>query len=270
VAPALTVPEAVIRRPERPGKPRREGLTHVLDKGVDLQRLKGVLEDHAPLIDLLKFGWGTALVSPNIAAKIALCRAHAITPVLGGTLFEYCLITDQYSSFLHLLDELELGCVEVSNGAGAITQERLAACVRELARDRRVLQEIGFKSERLAQAMGREVWLQQMEDGFAAGASMIILEARESGRSGFCTTTGEPRLDLCDDVIERFGTDALMFEAPTARLQVALIKAYGHQLNLANISMDDPVALETLRLGLRFDTLPVSMASPAVAEPGET
>jgi phosphosulfolactate synthase len=241
--------------PERPGKPRLAGMTQVLDRGIDLPRLEGLVADHAPLIDLLKFGWGTALVTPRIAAKIALCRQHGITPVLGGTLFEYCVLTDQYRAFCRLLDELELTTVEVSNGAQRIEPQRICTFVRELAQERRVLNEIGSKSPQESAAMSLEEWSAQIENGLEAGASMIILEARESGQSGFCTPEGQPRPDFCQTFLERFGAERLMFEAPTSKLQATLIKTHGHLLNLANIHPDDVVSLETLRLGLRFDTL---------------
>jgi len=245
----------MIRMPLRQGKPRLDGLTHVLDRGLPLAGLASVFEAHAPMIDLWKFGWGTALVSREIRAKIALCKQHAVTPVLGGTLFEYCVLTDQFSAFCAYLDQLELTTVEVSNGTTAIEAGVIQRCVRHLARERTVLSEVGCKSLQQAERMGLEDWTAQIAASFEAGASLVILEARESGRSGFCTPDGQPRTDFCHTFIDRFGAERLLFEAPTTTLQSTLIRAHGNTLNLANISPKDVLSLETLRLGLRFDTL---------------
>lgn len=241
--------------PSRPGKPRLQGMSQVLDKGMDLQRLTGLLEDHAPLIDVLKFGWGTALITSRIRDKVALCRRHGILPMLGGTLLEYCLLTDQFAAFRRFLDDLELTAVEVSNGAACLDSPQVAALVRELGRDRRVFLEVGYKALNRADAMPLEEWIRQIDAGIEAGASLIILEARESGRSGFCTLDGQPRPEFCQTFLERYGVERLMFEAPTPALQSTLIKAHGNQLNLANINPEDIVSLETTRLGLRFDNL---------------
>lgn len=241
--------------PSRPGKPRLQGMSQVLDKGMDLQRFTGLLEDHAPLIDVIKFGWGTALVTPCIRDKVALCRRHGITPVLGGTLLEYCLLTDQFDAFCRFLDDLELTAVEVSNGAAALAPQQVTALVRQLGRDRQVFHEVGYKALNQADAMSLQEWIRQIEAGLEAGASLIILEARESGRSGFCGLDGQPRPEFCHTFLERYGVQRVMFEAPTAALQSTLIKAHGNQLNLANINPEDIVSLETMRLGLRFDNL---------------
>ena len=257
----------MVQLPLRPAKPRQQGLTQVLDKGLDLRSLAGVLDDHAPFIDLLKFGWGTALITPRLEAKIALCRAQAVTPLLGGTLFEYCVLTEQLPAFRQLLDDLELTVVEVSNGAGAIDPDRMPGYIRELSADRRVFHEIGRKAPEAAEAMGLAEWIRQMEAGLEAGASLTILEARESGRSGFCDASGEPRASFCQTFLDRFASEALMFEAPTAALQATLLRQFGPQLNLANIAPADVLGLETLRLGLRFDTLAqVPLAFPS--QPG--
>jgi phosphosulfolactate synthase len=240
---------------ERNSKPRLSGITQVLDRGIDLQRLTGILQDHAPLIDIIKFGWGTALVTSCIAAKIETCRSHAIKPVLGGTLFEYCFLTNQYTSFLRLLDDLKLESVEISNGANAIDQATICKLVHELARDRSVFLEVGHKSLAQSEDIQPETWIRQIEDGLEANASMIILESRETGRGGYCAPDGKLRSDLCQVIVERFGTERLMFEAATSGLQSYLINSYGNKLNFANIGFDDIIPLETLRLGIRFDTM---------------
>jgi phosphosulfolactate synthase len=239
----------------RQGKPRQSGITQVLDKGIDLQRLKAILQDHSSFIDIIKFGWGTALVTSCIEAKAEACRSHAIEPILGGTLFEYCFLTNQFTSFLRLLDDLQLQSVEVSNGANAIDQTTLYKLVRELAKDRRVFFEVGSKSLAQSERMQTKTWINQIEKGLESNASFIILESRESGRGGYCTANGRIRDDLCQALVEQVGIERLMFEASTSVLQASLINSFGNQLNLANISFDDVVSLETLRLGIRFDTM---------------
>ena len=239
----------------RQGKPRLGGLTQVIDRGIDLQRLNSILHDHGPLIDVIKFGWGTALVTPCMPAKIEACRSNAIEPVLGGTLFEYCFLTNQYDSFLRHLDVFQLESVEISNGADAIDPKIICKIVRELSKDRTVFLEVGHKSLAQSAYMLNETWIKQIEEGLDANASIIILEARESGRGGYCNPDGVIRNDLCQVLVDRFGIEKLMFEAATSALQASLINSFGNQLNLANISFDDIISLETLRLGIRFDTM---------------
>ncbi|MFN9621452.1 MAG: phosphosulfolactate synthase [Cyanobacteriota bacterium] len=244
-----------VRHLSRPVKPRVSGITQVLDRGLDLQRLTGILQDHSSHIDMIKFGWGSALVTSTIYAKIEACRNHSIKPLLGGTLFEYCYLTNQYAPFIALLDELQLDCVEISNGANAIEQSTICKLVRELAKERFVCLEVGCKSLIHSETMTLETWTSQIEAALEAGANLVVLEARESGRAGYCESNGQAKEAFCQVFLERFGTDRLMFEAPTRDLQTTLINTYGSQLNLANISYDDVVSLETIRLGLRFDSM---------------
>jgi len=255
----------MIRIPQRPSKPRRQGRSQILDRGMDLQAFSAMLADHHPYIDLIKFGWGTALITPQIRGKLAHCRARSIEPILGGTLFEYCILTDQYAEFLGFLDALELQSVEVSNGSERLEQSLIHTYIKDLARHRHVYLEIGSKDAEAADSMGLQTWIEQIEAGLQAGAKTIILESRESGQSGYCNHQGLPRPGFCEALLQRFSLDQLLFEAPTRNLQATLIRQFGPEVNLANIAPADVIGLETLRLGLRFDTLaqvPLPPAAP--------
>lgn len=256
----------MIRIPQRPSKPRRQGRSQILDRGMDLQAFSAMLADHHSSIDLIKFGWGTALITPQIRSKVAQCRAASIEPILGGTLFEYCMLTDQYAEFLGLLDALELQAVEVSNGCERLDQSQIHSCIKDLARQRQVFLEIGSKDAQAADGMDLQMWIDQIEAGLQVGAQTIILEARESGQSGYCNHQGLPRPGFCEAFTQRFGLEPLMFEAPSRNLQASLIRQFGAEVSLANIAPADVIGLETLRLGLRFDTLaqvPLPSSAPA-------
>lgn len=222
---------------------------------MDLVCFSAMLADNQALIDLIKFGWGTSLITARIQEKLRLCRAAQIEPVLGGTLFEYCFLTDQLAEFRDLIDTLELQTVELSNGSERLSAEVMHFHIRDMARDRLVLLEIGSKDRQAAEAMKLQTWIDQIEGGLEAGASTIILEARESGQSGYCNDQGLPRAGFCETLVQQFGLERLIFEAPTSRLQATLISLLGPEVNLANIAPHDVIGLETLRLGLRFDTL---------------
>jgi len=239
----------------RDAKPRAKGMTMMLDKGLDYATFKSLIYDYHELIDMIKFGWGTALLSNRINEKIALCREYAIEPMLGGTLYEYCMITDQMDNFYNLLDSQNIKIVEVSNGAGMIKNSNLMACISFLSQERQVFHEVGRKGAIQSNKMTTNEWITQISEGMLAGASMTILESRESGRAGICDDSGNLKASLINHIVSNYGTAKLIFEAPSSSLQGMLINAYGSDINLGNIDHIDIVGVESLRLGLRYDTL---------------
>lgn len=242
--------------PERAAKPRASGLTIVIDNGIPLSHFEDVVESMGTLIDLIKFGWGTALVSPMLERKIACLRDHDINYYFGGTLFEKFLSQ-------HLLDDYRAYCqehdcryVEISNGTIDLSNEEKARLISDFAYDFHVLSEVGYKDSERSLHLPPSQWIEYIQQDLAAGAEYVITEARESGTSGICRPNGEVRFGLIEEILAS-GIDSkkLIFEAPNKDLQTYFIRRLGSNVNLANIAMQDIIPLETLRLGLRSDTL---------------
>jgi phosphosulfolactate synthase len=232
-------------------EPRAGGLTHVLDKGVGPRAWEDILETSGPYIDIVKLGWGTAYVTPNLRRKLEVLREKKV--VIGGTFFEAVWARGKVDEYKRWLGELGLTHVEISDGAVEIPRERKLELIAELARDFTVLSEVGSKDAEVEFAP--EEWTAWIREELDAGAWKVITEARESGSSGIFTPGGQMRTGLVDDIAGGVDVADLIFEAPTKAAQVWFVKRFGPEVNLGNIPPDEVIPLETLRLGLRADTL---------------
>ena len=239
--------------PGRPAQPRQVGITHVIDKGMCASEIEGLFEVSDGLIDVVKLGWGTGYVVQNLRKKLEIYESAGVPVVLGGTFWEACFAqgkTDDYRSFV---DRLGLTHVEVSDGTITIPHERKLEAIGDLAQDFTVLSEVGSKD--LETVIAPYKWVELIEAELRAGAWKIIAEARESGTAGIYRGDGEVRMGLIDEIVHRVDPNRLLFEAPQKSQQVWFINKFGPNVNLGNIPPDEVVPLETLRLGLRSDTL---------------
>jgi phosphosulfolactate synthase len=239
--------------PERSPKPRERGLTHVLDKGLSCADVDGLMEVAGDAVDIVKLGWGTALVTGNLTAKLERYRAHAIPVVLGGTLTEIALRDGRLDGLIAWCKELGIAHVEVSDGTIALDAGRKREIVARLAREFTVFSEVGSKDDERIMAPYR--WVEEIEAELAAGAWKVIAEARESGNVGIFRGDGEVRMGLIDEIAHEVDVASLIFEAPRKEQQVWFLKRFGREVNLGNIAPADVLSLETLRLGLRSDTV---------------
>jgi phosphosulfolactate synthase len=240
--------------PPRTAKPRERGITHVLDKGLSLSGVDGMLEVAGNAVDIVKLGWGTALVTENLEAKLGRYAAAGIPVVLGGTLAELAIRDDRLDEMAAWLRELGLSHVEVSDGTLTIEPERKREIVARLAADGfTVLSEVGSKDADTIMAPYR--WVELIEGELAAGAWKVIAEAREAGDAGIYRADGEVRMGLVDEIAHSVDVDRLVFEAPRRAQQVWFLKRFGREVNLGNVAPEDVLSLETLRLGLRSDTM---------------
>ena len=230
--------------PERTAKPRRAGITHVLDRGLSPLALESLLETAGEHIDLIKLGWGTAYVSRGVRDKVAICREADIAVSLGGTLLEIAFEQGRV--------ELGIDHVEVSNGSLAIAVEDKRALIARLAGEFTVIAEVGSKRSQDAVA---EEWCAEMLGDLAAGAALVIAEGRESGTVGLFDATGAVHAELVEAILHAVGPETVIFEAPRRMQQAWLLQHAGPNVNLGNIQAEDVIALETLRRGLRFETL---------------
>lgn len=242
-----------LRLPERGDKPRQRGITHVIDRGLSIAEVDGLIETVGEYVDIVKLGWGTALVSANLKPKLERYAAHGIPVVLGGTLTEIAIRQGRVEGLVAWLQELGLRHVEVSDGTIAIDPDVKAHLIRTLAAHFTVLSEVGSKDVDFI--MAPYVWVEQIERDLQAGAWKVIAEARETGTAGIYRADGEVRTGLIDEIVHAIDAERLIFEAPRREQQVWLLKQLGNECNLGNIAPDDVLSLETLRLGLRSDTV---------------
>jgi phosphosulfolactate synthase len=245
-----------LRLPPRPAKPRTAGITMVIDPGLPLAYFTDLVSSAAEYMDFVKFGWGTAVVSRTLDAKIGVLNRAGVGFYFGGTLFEKYVLQNRFDDFRRFC--LDHGCqhAEVSNGTITLTNAEKASYVRKLASDFTVVSEVGFKDPGRSGQLPPSRWVEYITEDLAAGASLVTLEARESGRSGICRPDGALRFGLIEDVLASgISAGRLLFEAPTPALAAHFITRIGPDANLGNIAARDVIGTETLRLGLRADTL---------------
>ena len=239
--------------PARSPKPRERGITHVIDRGLSVAEVDGLIETVGDSVDIVKLGWGTALVTANLKPKLERYAAHGIPVVLGGTLTEVAIKQGRIEGLIAWLHELGLRHVEVSDGTISLEPGVKGHLIRTLANEFTVLSEVGSKDADFI--MAPYVWVEEIERDLEAGAWKVIAEARESGTAGIYRADGEVRTGLIDEIVHAIDADRLIFEAPQREQQVWLLHRFDSECNLGNIAPEDVLSLETLRLGLRSDTV---------------
>jgi phosphosulfolactate synthase len=239
--------------PERAQKPRERGITHVLDRGLSIAEVDGLIEVAGGAVDVIKLGWGTALATGNLLPKLQRYREHGIPVVLGGTLTELAIAQERVEELVAWLHELGIEHVEISDGTIVIEHDKKLALIKRMAREFTVLSEVGAKDN--ARIMAPYRWVEQIERELEAGAWKVIAEARESGTAGIFRPDGEVRMGLIDEIVHAIEVDRILFEAPRKDQQVWFVRQFGTNVNLGNIPPADVLSLETIRLGLRADTV---------------
>jgi phosphosulfolactate synthase len=227
------------------------GLTHVLDKGLGPRAWEDILEVAADHISIVKLGWGTAAVTRNLERKLEVLREKPV--VIGGTYFEVVYAKGKLDDYKSWLRSLGLQHVEISDGTVAIPRERKLELIADFARDFTVLSEVGSKDSSVDYTA--EQWVKWLQEELDAGAWKVITEAREGGTAGIFDSSGGMRTELIGEIAMSVGPVNVVFEAPTKAAQAWFIKQFGPSVNLGNIPPDEVIPLETLRLGLRGDTL---------------
>jgi phosphosulfolactate synthase len=234
------------------GLPRRgAGLTHVLDKGLGPRGWEDVLEVAGELIDVVKLGWGTAYVTAGLRRKLDVLKEKPV--VIGGTFFEAVYAKGKLDEYKRWLRELGLGYVEISDGTVDIPRDRKLELVADFSRDFTVLSEVGSKDSSVEYSAAE--WTSWLREELDAGAWKVITEAREGGTAGIFDSGGGMRTELIGEIAEAVGVANVIFEAPSKAAQAWFVRQFGAEVNLGNIPPDEVIPLETLRLGLRGDTL---------------
>ena len=239
--------------PERPPKPREEGVTHVIDTGLSVVEVDGLMRMAADYVDLVRLGWGSAYVTRDVRAKIERYRDAGVPVMLGGTLTELAWLRGRVDELTAWLGELGIEHVEVSSGTVEIPAEEKLRLIERLAARFTVYAEVGEKDPHALVAPYR--WVRLVATALEAGAAKVVCEGRATGDAGMYRPDGEPREGLIDELVHELPAARLIFEAPRKHQQVWFIHHFGPAVNLGNVLPADVISLETLRLGLRADTL---------------
>lgn len=238
--------------PSRTVKPRDKGLTMVMDKGLSVREAEDFMAVGSAYADLVKLGWTTAYITPNLDEKLAVYRNAGAKIYFGGTLFEAFVVRDQFEDYLRLLDKYKLEYAEVSDGSLSMEHGVKCEYISRLSKYVTVISEVGSKDD--TKIMAPYKWIECMNAEMEAGSWKLIAESRESGNVGLYRESGEVRQGLVDEIITHVPSEHIIWEAPLKVQQVWFIKLVGTNVNLGNISPSEIIALETTRLGLRGDT----------------
>ncbi len=238
--------------PKRSKKPRESGLTMVMDKGLSVRQAEDLVESSGEWIDLLKLGFGTAYVTPNLEKKIAVYRSAGLPVYFGGTLLEAFIIRNQFDDYRKLLDKFKITHAEVSDGSISLTHVKKCEYIKKLSKQVTVISEVGSKEEGII--IHPNKWIEMIEKEMQCGAWKVIAEARESGTVGIYRPSGKAHVVLINKIIAKISPDKIIWETPAKSGQAYFIKLLGANANLGNIAPTEVLALESLRIGLRSDT----------------
>lgn len=252
--------------PEREKKPRSNGITMMMDKGLSIRETENFCEGASDFTDVVKFGFGTAIISKHIKEKIKVYRQANIRPYFGGTLFEIFLIRGMFDEFRKFIDSFDLDLIEISDGSMSIPHAEKLKYINILSKSYTVLSEVGYKVSGVM--IPDDQWVDMMRTELAEGTWKVIAEARESGNVGIYNPDGSANSTLICDIVNSVKKDDVLWEAPNKNQQAYFIKLLGANVNLGNIAPYEIIPLETLRLGLRgdtfFDFLPEEMYSKKI------
>ena len=238
--------------PERILKPRISGITMVMDKGLSVPEAQNFMSVSHPHVDIVKLGFGTSFVTPNLREKIEVYRSYNIPVYFGGTLFEAFLIRNQFNDYISVCKDFGISYMEVSDGSIEIPHAEKCGYIEKLAKVGTVLSEVGSKDA--AHIIPPYKWIELMRAELKAGSTYVIAEAREAGNVGIYRGTGEVREGLVQEILTQIPEEKIMWEAPQKAQQLYFIELLGCNVNLGNIAPTEVIPLETMRIGLRGDT----------------
>jgi phosphosulfolactate synthase len=238
--------------PERTKQPRQYGLTMVMDKGLSFRDAENFISVGAPHTDIVKLGFGTSFVTPNLRAKIELYQQHNIPVYFGGTLFEAYLIRNQFNDYLAMCKDYKIDLIEVSDGSIEIPHAEKCGYIEKIAKVSKVISEVGSKDA--AHIIPPYKWIELMTAELSAGSEYVIAEAREAGNVGIYRGSGEVREGLVQEILTKIPAEKILWEAPQKAQQLYFLELIGCNVNLGNIAPTEVIPLEAMRIGLRGDT----------------
>tara|TARA_B110000444_G_scaffold70215_1_gene66003 strand:- start:79 stop:834 length:756 start_codon:yes stop_codon:yes gene_type:complete len=238
--------------PVRTSNARENGLTMMMDKGISFRQAEDFLASNIEHTDIIKLGFGTSIITPNVAKKIKLYKDNGMMVYAGGTLFEAFAIRKQLDDYKKYMEDIGLNMVEISDGSMHMEHDVKCEIISDFAKDFKVISEVGSKDASVE--ISSENWLKWMQNELSAGSWKVIAEAREGGNVGIYYGDGGMKSELIDEITNKIAIDKILWEAPNKNQQIWFIHKFGANVNLGNISPDGVIPLECLRLGLRGDT----------------
>lgn len=238
--------------PERNQKPRTHGITMVMDKGLSIEEAKNFVSIAGPHVDIVKFGFGTSFVTPNLRAKVEVYQQAGLAVYFGGTLFEAFLIRNQFEDYIAVCKDYGITYMEVSDGSITIPHLEKCGYIEKLTQYGTVLSEVGSKDA--AHIIPPYKWIELMRAELEAGSSYVIAEAREAGNVGIYRGSGEVREGLVQEILTQIPEESIIWEAPQKQQQLYFLELIGCNVNLGNIAPSEVIPLEAMRIGLRGDT----------------
>ena len=238
--------------PERKSTPRRSGITMVMDKGLSIEEAKNFLSIAHPYVDIVKLGFGTSFVTPQLREKIKVYQSYDLPVYFGGTLFEAFLIRNQFQDYINTLKEYNISYMEVSDGSITIPHAEKCGYIEKLTKYGIVFSEVGSKDAE--HIIPPYKWIELMKTELNAGSTYVIAEAREAGNVGIYRGTGEVREGLVQEILTQIPEEKIIWEAPQKAQQLYFIELLGCNANLGNIAPSEVIPLESMRVGLRGDT----------------
>ena len=238
--------------PDRHVKPRTDGLTMVMDKGLSIEEVKNFMSVAYPHVDVVKLGFGTSYVTPDLRKKIETYKSYDIPIYFGGTLFEAFLIRNQFDDYIGVLKDYGIDWIEVSDGSITIPHAEKCGYIEKLTRHGKVLSEVGSKDA--THIIPPYKWIELMRAELSAGSSYVIAEAREAGNVGIYRGSGEVREGLVQEILTQIPGEKIIWEAPQKAQQLYFLELLGCNVNLGNIAPNEVIPLEAMRIGLRGDT----------------
>jgi len=238
--------------PVRTSNPRENGLTMMMDKGLSVRQAEDFLASNIEHTDIIKLGFGTSIITPNVAKKIKLYQDNGMMVYAGGTLFEAFAIRKQLDDYKKYMEDIGLNMVEISDGSMRMKHDLKCEIISDFAKDFKVISEVGSKDASVE--ISSENWLKWMQNELSSGSWKVIAEAREGGNVGICNDDGGIKSELIDEITNKISIDKILWESPNKNQQIWFINKFGANVNLGNISPDGVIPLECLRLGLRGDT----------------
>ena len=238
--------------PHRNPKPRKSGITMVMDKGLSVDEARNFLDVAHEHVDIIKLGFGTSYVTSNLEEKLEVFRSFSVPIYFGGTLFEAFLVRNQLDDYIEVCKKYQVDYIEVSDGSVDIPHKEKCTYIERLTQYGIVLSEVGSKDA--AHIIPPYKWIELMKAELSAGASYVIAEAREGGTVGIYRGTGEVREGLVQEILTQIPAEKIIWEAPQKEQQLYFIELLGCNVNLGNIAPTEVIPLEAMRIGLRGDT----------------
>jgi len=238
--------------PDRSSQPRSVGLTMVMDKGLSFRETEDFIDGNKPYIDIVKLGFGSAMVTPRLSEKLNLYMKANIPVYFGGTLLEAFLVRDDFKGYIDIINKFGVKYAEISDGSITLAHDEKCNLIKRLKKHVTVISEVGSKEEGIIIHPTR--WIEMMQKELDAGVWKVIAEARESGTVGIYRPNGKAHVMLINKIVNKVPVEKIIWETPIKSQQVYFIKLFGANVNLGNIAPTEVIALESLRLGLRSDT----------------